>query len=151
MPTMQFTKHIHADPKRTFEVISDFRTADQRIRAIKKIEVLTDGPIRVGTRFRETRVMFGREATEEMEITDLVPGKSYTLGGQSCGAAWSTTLRCVPNAGGTNVEMEMTMRPVSLFAKLMSPLSFILAGSMKKAIDQDLDDLKQALETARES
>ncbi len=146
MPTYQFSKHIDADPRRTFEMISDFRTAPERIRAIKKLELLTDGPIRKGTRFRETRVMFGREATEEMEITDFVPGKSYTVGGESCGAAWSSALRCVPNAGGTDVQVEMTMKPVSLFAKIMSPLSFIFAGSMKKAIEQDLDDLKSALE-----
>ena len=56
----QFTlkKHIEAPPERVFEVVTDLRGAPERIRGITKMEVLTEGPIGGGTRYRETRIMF---------------------------------------------------------------------------------------------
>jgi len=35
------------------------------------VEVLTPGPIRAGTRLREHRVMFGAEATHELEVVTV--------------------------------------------------------------------------------
>jgi len=62
---MQFTldKHIAAPPMRVFAAASDFRNAPQRIHGIKKVEMLSTGPVGVGTRFKETRVLFKKEAT----------------------------------------------------------------------------------------
>lgn len=147
MASLTFTRHIKADPRRVFEVLSDFRTADQRVSGIKKLEVLTDGPIRKGTRFRETRVMFGREATEEMEVADFQPDRSYTVSCNSCGAVWSSTFRFVPEAGGTRLEVSMECRAVSFLAKLMKPLSGLFAGSIRKCVQQDLEDMARFLES----
>lgn len=50
-----------------------------------KIELLTDLPVGEGTRFKETRIMFKREATEEMEFVEFDAPNVYTLGSYSCG------------------------------------------------------------------
>ena len=146
MSTLTSSIEVKATPERTFEAFTDLRNAAGRVRGIKKLDVLTDGPIGKGTRFRETRVMFGREATEEMEITDYQPGKSYTVGGISCGAEFATTFRFSPAGGGTRVEFELALRPVSVFAKLMSPLSGMMMGPMKKVVEQDMDDMRKIAE-----
>lgn len=147
MANVNFTKHIKANPDRTFEIFTDFESAERRIEGIKKLELLTDGPIGKGTRFRETRTMFGKETTEEMEITDFRPGRSYTVGGESCGSVWSSTFKFAPNDDGTEVSMEMSFRPVSMFAKVMSPLSFLFIGTCKKMMEKDLEDLRKAAES----
>ena len=51
-----------------FAVFTDLHRAAERIRGIERLEVLTDGPVGKGTRFRETRIMFRREATEEHRV-----------------------------------------------------------------------------------
>lgn len=147
MAEFRFSKLVKADLARTFDVFSDLRAVPQRIEGIKRLEVLTDGPMGVGTRFRETRMMFNREATEEMEVTDFQPGRSYTVCANSCGTAWTCTYRFQPESGGTRVDMEMICRPVTLFAKLMTPLSMLMSGPMKKMFEKDLDDLRRHLET----
>jgi len=38
-----------------FAYATDLRNAPGRIKAITKLDVLTDGEVRLGTRFRETR------------------------------------------------------------------------------------------------
>jgi hypothetical protein len=98
--------------------------------------------IAVGTRFRETRVMFGRESTEEMEITEFEPGRKYTVEANSCGAHFQSIFNFSPDGNSTNIDVEINSRPLTFFAKLMSPLGFLMAGSMKKMIRADIDQLK---------
>lgn len=143
------TTRIEAPLEKVFEACSDMRRAPERIKAIKRLEVLTDGPIGKGTKFRETRVMFGKEATETMEITAFDPPRSYTVEAGSCGAHFVSRFDLVPDGTGTRVEFTMSAKPVSLFAKVMSPLSAVMMGSMKKMIQQDLDDIKAAVESGR--
>jgi carbon monoxide dehydrogenase subunit G len=149
MASFSMSKRINAPVDRVFGIFTDFEHAADRIRGIQRLELLTNGPIGVGTRFRETRMMFKREATEEMEITAFEPGSSYAFGGNSCGSEFSTRFRFKPDAGGTRVDVDMQFRPVSLFAKIMSPLmGWMMGPSMRKAFDQDMEDLKAVAEGA---
>ncbi len=147
-PVIAISTQVNAPVDRVFDLFSDLRNAPGRIKAIKKLEVLTDGPIRKGTRFRETRIMFNKEDTVEMEVTEFEPGRSYTIGGNSCGCEFAWTLRFAPSGSATNVEMEMRTRAVSLFAKIMSPLSKLMMGPMmKKCMEQDMADLRAIAES----
>lgn len=129
-----------------FERFTDLENAAETVRGIEKLELLTDGPVGAGTRFRETRIFFKREATEEMEITEFHPNESYVVGCESCGSVYRTEFRFRPEGEGTKVTMSFQARPVSFFAKLMTPLGFLMSGSIRKAVDQDMEDLKASLE-----
>lgn len=142
MPCMSCTRHINAPIERVFQVFTDLRAATGRVKSIKRLEVLTEGPIGKGTKFRETRIMFGREATETMEITDFRPPHGYAVGASSCGVEF----RFRPSGNATEVEMEVTTRPLTLMARLMAPLGKLMMGQMKKACNADLSDLQQACE-----
>ena len=48
------SKTIDAEPAEVFDRITDLHNAAERIEAITHLEVLTEGPIGAGTRFRET-------------------------------------------------------------------------------------------------
>ena len=64
MPRLHETIDTHLPLDDAFAFVSDFANAPKRIKSILRVNVLTPGPVGVGTRFTETRVMFGREATE---------------------------------------------------------------------------------------
>jgi hypothetical protein len=147
---MQFvlTKQVAAPPSAVFAVFADLEHAPGRVQAIIKLEIVTPGPVGVGTRFRETRKMFGKDCTEEMQITAFDPERSYEVLCQSCGAEYRTVFRFTPNVAGTRVDVEFGTRALSFFAKVMKPMGFLMKGMMKKCIDQDLEDLKKAIETA---
>ena len=76
---------VAAPPERMFAIFTDLEGAPGRIRGIKKVELLTPGPVRVGTKWRETRVFGKREATEVLEVTEFVPGRTFSVGSSSCG------------------------------------------------------------------
>lgn len=141
MARLTVSRHINAPVEAVYAACSDFERAPEMVSAIQKIEILTPGPIRVGTRFKETRVMFGKPCTEEMEVASLEHNKEYSLRGYSCGAEFTTHFRFKPEAGGTNVEMLMETRARSLFAWLFAPLSFLFMGMMRKCVEGDMDDV----------
>ena len=130
-----------------FEAMCDFPNAPKRIPAIKRIEMLTDGPARLGTRFRETRTMFGREATETMEVTRFEAGRMYELTAKSCGCLYRSEVRVEPR-GPQACELSMSFRalPQTFFAKVMG---FLMKGMLKacqKMMQKDLEEMKRSLE-----
>lgn len=140
------SEFVDADPERVFEVFSDIASAPERVTGVKEVTLLTDGPVGRGTRFRETRVMFGKDATEELEFTEFQPPRSYTIGCESCGVYFTSLFTFEPEAGGTRVTMDMRTRSLSLKAKLMAPMCVLFAGGARKAMRQDLLDLKRFAE-----
>lgn len=133
---------IDAPPERVFEILTDLEHAAGRVKAIKKLDVLTPGKVGKGTRFRETRVMFGQEATEEMEITAFDPPRGYTTEARSHGCHYVSVLTVRAGDAGSVVEMTFGATPTSLMTKLMMPLMWFMSNACRKAMRQDLADLK---------
>jgi carbon monoxide dehydrogenase subunit G len=147
MPTsITCTEHIGAPQARVFDVFTDLRRAAGRVRAIHTLEVLTEGPIGRGTRFRETRTMCGKQTTETMEITAFDPPGSYTVEGDSCGAHYITRFTFTPEGGSTRVEMTLIVEARSLLARLFSPLANVMMKKARTLFAVDLSDLKRAAE-----
>lgn len=143
---IHITKHIKAPLDRVFDVFSDISKAQDRIEGITNIEILSDTKHGLGTRWRETRVLFGREASEEMEISAFEPNQSYEVVAASRGAEYHTIYTFKEQDGGTLVEMVFSGKAVSLSAKLMSPLAFLFKGATQKALEADMDALKRICE-----
>ena len=151
MASITVTKEINAPIAHVFSVLSNIPEAEKTISGITKIEMLTDGPVGVGTRWKETRVMFGKEAAEEMEITEFNPNRNYVVEAESCGAHFRTDLRFHDKGSGTLVEMEISTQPVTFMAKLMSPLGYFMKDMMVKCLEKDLEDSKRACERRMET
>lgn len=146
MGKINLNAQIDAPLEKVFSAYSDFPNAANRIEGINSVEMLSDGPVGVGTRFRETRTMFGREATEEMEITRFEANKLYTVSADSCGMKFDTTFRFTQQSGSTRVEMQMDSKPVTVMAKLMTPIGWLMTGTMKKCMQADIDQMKEFCE-----
>ena len=143
-------RHIAAPREVVFQHLTNFRLAPEAIKGIKRIEMLTEGPTGVGTKFKETRIMFGREASEVMEVTAFDPPSGYALGCVSCGCRYHTEFRLKPNGTGTDVEMVFDVQGLTLVAKVMGLLMRPMLKMCMKQIAKDLDDAKAAIEGAPE-
>jgi uncharacterized membrane protein len=140
---------INATRERVFEVCSDLRNAPSRIPEITGIEVLGDGPIGKGTRWRETRLMFGKEHTELLEMAEFRPPEFYAVTAHNCGTDYFTTFDFKADGPETTtVTFAFEGVPTTFVAKLASA---IMAPMMKKAlmkcIASDLANLKRACES----
>lgn len=148
MATMTFTETIAAPRAAVFARSIDLDRWPEQISGVEKVERLTEGPFGVGTRFKETRVMMGKAATEEFEVTELVQDERYAMAAESCGTKYLSTFRFADApGGGTLVTLEFEGTPVSVSAKIMGAvMAPMVKGMMRKAIAQDLADLKAACE-----
>lgn len=143
---LSLVSRIDAPPQAVFAIMADIPRWHQVFAKIESIEMLTSGPVAVGTRFRETRTMFGKSATEEMTVAELVPSHRLVLTAFSHGTAYRTERIVEPSAGGSTMMLDFEGRPMSLFARLMTPVGWLFLGHVKKQIAADLEDLKRAAE-----
>lgn len=147
MPTYTTSIRVNAPQRQVFDALADLDHAPGRIRGIVRVERLTDGPVGKGTRWRETRIMFKKEATEEMEMTAFDPPRGFTVGCESCGCVYSSQFRVRPEGRETVVEMEFTGRGTTALAKVMGAIMApFMKGMMLKCIKNDLEDIKAYVE-----
>lgn len=147
MGNVQASTHIQAPPERVFAVASDIPNAAETISGIKKVTMETEGPVGVGTVWTETRRFGKKDATERLEIFHFDPPNSYTVLCDSHGAHYESILRCKPEGGGARLEMEMSCTPVTIGAKIFTPLMAPLMNRMvRKCMQQDLEDIKSSCE-----
>lgn len=144
---LELTETIHAPQEIVWGIISDFEGAATNIEAIQSVEMVTPGPVGKGTRFKETRVMFGKQATEEMEVTAIDPPDGYTVEAFSCGAHFRSTYTLSESSGVTTLHLLVQTEAQSMFARIMGPvMGWMMTGSMKKAMSKDHADIRRAAE-----
>ena len=151
MSRLSVDQYIAAPRERVFAFSSDFANATETVEAITKMEILAnphpEGTVGVGTRFRETRVLFGREATEVMEVTEFEAPHRYLLKAESHGCRYLSELRFEEEDGGTRATMTFNADPLTFFAKVMSFLTGpIMKSTLRKCVVKDLEDLKKVAE-----
>lgn len=138
---------INAPVEKVFNVFTDLNRAEERVSGITNIEVL-EGPAKLkkGTKWRETRILFGKEATETMWVTDLIKNQSYIVEADSHGTKYTSSYTFTQSDSGTDVKMTFEGTPYSLSARLLSIFGLLFKGATKKALHKDLADLKSAAE-----
>ena len=128
--------------------ITDIEHAAAFVSGIKGIEIV-EKPASglVGLKWRETRVLFGKPATAEKWITRAVENESYETKAEDGGFVFVTTKRLSQNGGGVTLTESHESRPQGIAASLMAiPMRLFFTGVIKKALLQDLNDIKAAVE-----
>jgi carbon monoxide dehydrogenase subunit G len=139
---------IQAPKEAVWGTVPDIENAAKRISAIESVEVL-EKPKRgmVGFKWKETRTMMGKTATEIMWVTEAVEQEFYKTRAESHGAIYTSSIELKEKNGETELTMRFNGQPVTLFAKIFSAcLGFMFVGASKKALNKDLQDIKAAVE-----
>ena len=148
--TVEAQVTINGSKEAIWTAITNIENAADFISGIEKIEVL-EKPANglVGLKWRETRILFGKPATVEKWITDAAENEFYKTRAEEGGFVFLTTKRISESSGGTTLTESHESRPQSIKAKLSIPMLFVFKGVIKKALLQDLKDIKAAVEQER--
>jgi hypothetical protein len=139
---------INGSKAAIWAVITNIANASETISGIENIEVL-EKPANglVGLRWRETRMLFGKPATAEKWITDAAENEFYTTRAEDNGFVFLSTMRISESSGGISLTSAHDSKPQGIVARLMSiPMGLLFKGVAKKALLQDLNDIKSAVE-----
>lgn len=146
------SKEIAAAPDAVWSIVSDIPNAASVISGIKEIEIheSATGPDIVGTKWKETREWMGQDAVETMWITDARAPAFYETRAESHGCIYQSRLELEQATAGTRLTMQFRCQPMTLGAKVLWVLTGWMAKrSIRKIIDQDLEDIKAATELRR--
>jgi carbon monoxide dehydrogenase subunit G len=133
------TRYIEAPPEAVFTVIANMQNWAEAVPDVVRVEMLSDTTTGVGTRFRETRLMKGKEATTELEVTEYVENERIRIVADTGGTIWDSVHTVTPERGGTELELSMDARPHTFLARLITPFVKPMLG---KALAKDLDAVK---------
>lgn len=146
---LTLSRRIEAPPSRVWQVLTDLKHAPQVLSGVRSVELLTDGPYAVGTRWRETRTMMGRTVTEEMWVVDSDPHRRTEVAASSGGADYRTVFTLSPDGEGTSLTMHFsahTPDPTGVQKVLWKAFGALGLRATRKAMETDLADIAAAAE-----
>ena len=146
MGSMNLSIRIDATPEAVFAVISDVENSPDRIDGFEKVDMLTDAPVGVGTKWRETRRMNNKQSVEEWEMTAFDSPNYFSAYCDSGGYDVEWTMRIDPEGDGSRLALDMTTRPRTFIGKLMTPVEWLMSGMCKRMVRQDLESTKAYIE-----
>lgn len=145
MADIQDSVVIKKPVEEVFSYASNMENSPKIMENVVEIEKLTDGPLQVGSRFKETREIRGRKASAVIEFTDYTPNKSYVVKSEANGLKVVYYYDFVPaDGGGTRVDFKGDIHTSGLVMKLTKP---IIRKILKKEDGDHLKKLKNLLES----
>ena len=121
MAGFKMNEWISRPPKLVFDFITTPDNAPKVVQSVKSMVKLTEGPVRVGTRYRETRLMNGREQHAELEVVAYEPNQKYAMKNVTEGIETVYQYTFHPEANGTRVDLVCEVKAGGL-NKLILPM-----------------------------
>lgn len=136
---------INAPVGRVFDAIADVRLFSDALPHATGLDFLTEIQKGLGTRFRQTRVVDGRESVTELEVTEYEENDHVRMVADDHGTVWDTLFEVAPDGDGTLLTTTMEARAYKILPKLIFPF---IKGMVTRAIEKDMDLVKAYCERA---
>jgi len=136
-------REINAPADTVFNLVANIDQQSEVFPHVVNYEYLSEQRSGVGTCFRVTREMKGKEDITELEVTEYVENERIRMVADSHGTVWDTVFTTEPTDDGTKLTIAMDAKAHKLLPKLMNPL---IKGMISMAIENDLDFFKEACE-----
>jgi carbon monoxide dehydrogenase subunit G len=139
---------VQAPIEKVWNIITDIESSVNVISGIKKIEVMEKPSTGlVGLKWEETRIMFGKTATEIMWITEAEENQFYQTRAEHPNVVYISKLSLAEEGSQTRLAMEFKAHISSFGTRIMSAVMGIFFNkATRDAIKQDLEDIKKAAE-----
>lgn len=139
---------IKGTKEAVWQAITDIEHSIDWIAGIQKVEVLENPEESfIGFKWRETRIMFGKEATEVMWVTDAETNKGYRTRAESHGAIYISSFNIEEQNEECSLTMGFESEAVSIGGKLMDTFfGRMMKKSTEKELMKDLVDIKAFVE-----
>lgn len=141
------TEHFPLSREQVFEGLTNLNNAHKWMNGFIRIEPIKGTRIEPGAVWRETRKLYGREATEEFEVTGIIPNREINLRvdgskGTSKKGIFIFQYILNDNNNGTDVTLNGEVQGLKGITALVFKL---FSGSFKKACVKDLVNLRTYL------
>ena len=145
----QIDTEVAAPPGKTFLLTTDADRFGEWMPGLVRVERLTQGPVGVGSRWRETRKYMGSEATMEFEVTGFESPRSLDIfvdgkKGDSGKGEFRFRYRFEPSgSGGTRIHVTGDVTKMGCMGAVFG---FLFGWLFRKLHKKDLAAMKQWIE-----
>lgn len=141
---------INASKAAVWAATSDIARFAELLTGVEKIEVVEKPATGlVGLKWNETRMLFGKPATVEKWINEVKENEFYKTRAEQDGFVFITTNRISGSDGSVTLTGIHETLPQGFAARVKSLPMVFFKGVIKKAILQDLNDIKKEAELGR--
>ena len=137
--------HIDAKPEDVFSYISDLTRHGEWNESLR-VETVSDGPAAVGSQYRSTGRMMGKEFQNDVRITELESPTRLSFISNDGKNDFLQEFTFRPIGGGTSLERRLTteMNPMMklMFKAVIGPL--VATRSMNKSLEALKGKLEQS-------
>jgi uncharacterized protein YndB with AHSA1/START domain len=141
--TIEFSTDIDRPLEEVFAWLTDPDRLPQWQSSAVEVRQQSDGPVGVGTRFKEVRRMLGRRLESEVEVTVYEQPRRFAVRSQSGPVPFEADQTLEPTEAGTRVHFRGKGEPGGFF-KLAEPL---VARAVERQFRSDFETLKDILES----
>ena len=134
------TTEVAAPTRRVFDVYADVERWPEWTTSVTSVERLDAGPLRVGSR---ARIKQPRLPTAVWEVTDLVPGTSFTWVARGPGVVTTGLHEVVPTAQGDRARATAVLEQAGPFGTVLGRLTRRLTN---RYLETELNGLKARCE-----
>jgi len=139
MPTATVT--IRQTPEKVFSYLTDLENLQQWT-PFKNVKMVTDGPMQVGSRFKQTVEIIGKTIESEVEVAEYNAPTSLVLKAISGPVNFVQNFTLTPTTEGTQLKVDMEGEPTGIL-KMAQPL---LKPAVEKQLHDQVHKLKELLE-----
>ncbi|WP_044338649.1 SRPBCC family protein [Rossellomorea aquimaris] len=141
-------RSFHVSKEEAYTGLLDLDSAEHWMKGLVRIERMDEGPLREGSEWKETRKMFGKEASELFEVVELrAPDKIVLRCDGTKGTTGKGEFVFTYLLASTGDQTEVTLLgEIKGLTGLSKWFGKLMAGTFKKACAKDLDSLKDYLE-----
>lgn len=149
---IELIRYVDAPLSAVWQVLTDLEGSAERLSSVTRIERTSGSGFEPGTSWRETRKIFGAEASEDMTVVGLTAEREIRIEAQSHGMRYDTGFTLKPRGRGVLLTMvfhgeqqqeKSSGRIKRALGALTAPLGRRITRSM---MHQDLRDVATAAE-----
>jgi carbon monoxide dehydrogenase subunit G len=127
--------------EQVFDFATDLANASKFLPNVTKVEMVTDGGMKPGAKFRETRAFNGKERAAVIEVVEHQRPSVHAGRAAMMGMKATYTFRFFPEGAGTRVEMIADIQGNFLWW----PFLGMMARMMDKEDGEYLNRLREAM------
>lgn len=142
---MRFANTITIDrpPAAVFAYLADLENLPRWNCAISETRKITAGPVRVGSRYRQSRTI-PVHSEESLEVVEFEPDRRFVIRGTLSSLPGQIGYTLSPNGNATTLTNTVELQPPHTLSLVAPPA----AHRIESAVAANLDVLKRTLERA---
>jgi hypothetical protein len=97
-----------------FRTLTDIATRPKFVSAVERVDLLSEGPIGIGTRYVENRTVLPRGIAIEFTVGDYDPPGIFVLSAETAGIGFEVSCTLVYTGYETKISLELVSKPETI-------------------------------------